>query len=356
MMGKDIKLPVFALLLMGWTVVVHGAALAADTASNWKVECVGRYQLNVPGDVEVALRSLASFTDPNVVLKYRFEDGTGAPYSRGFSVSHVVDSRAFESLKIETQKKRQQRKKNLLAEGDLENADAMRPYDAGEPNTFVWLAKSGATIFIQHEGRIFNLSGGNENATGLQFTQSTLATFHPPPLYDLPPSPGLCIPYGFIADDDREPHDIGVTMRLKDHPDVEIFFQDQTARPPYKTGAHQADSKHLNFGFWEDEVHGEKEINVLFPGYHGVHLDGREGTASFVEITHTDGSKDYGYAAVVAGDYQATADTPRLMLYVIRTAARAKGAPVSKHDLKEIAEKIAASVKRRETKPDAMQR
>jgi hypothetical protein len=53
----------------------------------------------------------------------------------------------------------------------------------------------------------------------------------------------------------------------------------------------------------------------------------------------------------VKGDASAKEDSPTLMLYVIRTAKRAKVEPLSKDQVKDIAERIAASVKRRATKP-----
>lgn len=63
-------------------------------------------------------------------------------------------------------------------------------------------------------------------------------------------------------------------------------------------------------------------------------------------------STDYGYLSVVRGDPDAKVDTPDLMFYVIRTAqnASAKGIePVGKEEFLELAQTIAASVKRRPT-------
>lgn len=71
---------------------------------------------------------------------------------------------------------------------------------------------------------------------------------------------------------------------------------------------------------------------------------------TFVQFERKDGTQDYGYLAVAPGDPEAKEDAPDLMLYVIRDAknAKAKGIePVSKEALLEMAQTIAASVKRR---------
>lgn len=325
---------------------------AAEVPQDWKIECVGRYQVSFPGKVEIALRSLPSFTDNNIVNKYIFEDGTDAPYSGGYSVSHIVDDHLFDNLKNETKLKRQQRKKDLIAAGDQENADGLRPYDAGQANIFVWLAKSGATIYFFHEGRIFNLSGGDVSSTGLQFTKSTLAAFKPRQLYTIPKVSGVCIPYGFIADDGKQGHEVGVTMRLIDHPEIEIFFRDKTAFDYTSYGINQTAQtlERITISeLWKVEAESAKQIDWKLPGYHSAQLAGRTGTATFAEITRKDGSKDYGYAVDVNGDPAAKVDSPELMLYVIRNASRAKGKPVSKSEFKEMALKIAASIKKRPT-------
>ena len=40
-------------------------AIASSSKGNWKTECVGRYQMGLPGDVEVALNRLKIGMDGN---------------------------------------------------------------------------------------------------------------------------------------------------------------------------------------------------------------------------------------------------------------------------------------------------
>ena len=48
---------------------------------NLRTECVGRFQVDVPGDVEVALSSYKHFFDSIGTGEYRFSDNTNAPFS-----------------------------------------------------------------------------------------------------------------------------------------------------------------------------------------------------------------------------------------------------------------------------------
>jgi len=65
-----------------------------------------------------------------------------------------------------------------------------------------------------------------------------------------------------------------------------------------------------------------------------------------LEITNQDGTLDYGYFAFARGDPKAKEDRPDLVLYVISTNAKATGKPLSKVEIEDIADRIAASVKR----------
>jgi hypothetical protein len=102
---------------------------------------------------------------------------------------------------------------------------------------------------------------------------------------------------------------------------------------------------------WSQHLTKFKEVKPLWsPSTRRVKLAGYNGLASFMQLTRDDGGVEYGYLAIVRGDPDAREDTPDLMLYMIRNAerARAKGQePISKEAFIEMAETIAASVKRR---------
>ena len=84
-------------------------------------------------------------------------------------------------------------------------------------------------------------------------------------------------------------------------------------------------------------------------------LAGQPGGKTFVKLTRDDKAQttDYGYLAAARGDPDATEDRPDLMLYVIQDSINAtkRGiAPLTKKQFIDLAEKIAASVTRREVR------
>lgn len=156
----------------------------------------------------------------------------------------------------------------------------------------------------------------------------------------------MCLPGIFIRDDGGdEGRSIGVTFRLKDHPDVTIFFLDDKASlsDPKMT------SKQKNQFVWQWEYPMGKKVKLkgLIP-YRSAAMDGREGVATLGEITTFTGDTDYGYLVTVQGDVHAASDTPNLLLLVKRDSHNANGhPPISPEELEKMGESIAASVHRR---------
>ncbi|WP_322057199.1 T6SS immunity protein Tli4 family protein [Paraburkholderia sp. J63] len=163
---------------------------------------------------------------------------------------------------------------------------------------------------------------------------------------EIPPEPGVCLPGLFVST--NQPDDvrsIGVTFRLKAHPDVLIFFRDLKVlkNQPRLT------SRQMNEFVWTSDFGVGKAVKLhgVFP-WRSVKLDGREGVGSFGTITRKDDSTDYGYLVTVQGNLDATTDTPDLLLYVERNAAAAQGkTPVTADEIEKIGEEVAASIKRR---------
>lgn len=373
-----------AVLVTGWLLLVSANALAADTSVDWKTECVGRYQMSLPGEVEIILpapRALNSDSDEliarylsasktfgNQGKEYRnlnFHTNSKFLYLGDIGITVEVPEIDFDNLRKMYKGRKQYYLKNApllekegyaaAADDYKEKAAEERPLDYDQKNMFGWDVKGGALIYLYRDSRIFvldlNLMMAGETAKNMKNdVNSFLQVFRNRPLHDIPLQNGVCIPYGFIADDGKQGRHVAVTMRLIAHPDVEIFFEDKTAHDHGIKQTTQTQERTEMSMLWNQHAQSSKEIKLAFPGYRSVTLDGREGTASFVEIKRKDGSPDYGYAAVVNGDHTAKTDAPKLMLYVIRTASRGKGKPVSKNELKDIAHKIAASVKRREVK------
>ncbi|WP_162083988.1 T6SS immunity protein Tli4 family protein [Sulfuriferula nivalis] len=318
--------------------------------------------------MEVALTIPEKLFKPNdVVNEYRFNDRVIAAFSGilteygGVYVTAQQNIKIFENLKETISQQRNHRKQELIEQGNRSEADAIQIYDSGLPNTYVWIAKLGAGIYMDRNSRIYQQSGWIENQSGLQYAKSFLNHFHPRALYEIPNQPGVCFPYGFIADDGKAPRNVAVTMRLIDHPDVEVFFKDSS---DYIGKADDTAEDDLKW-FWTMMYNRyAKTATMDSRGFRNITIDNHKGTGLFVTLTRydrstyhgdvaislgapADGSTDYGYAAIVNGDPKT--NTPGQMIYVIRTASRAIAQgiqPVSKEQIKDIAEQMMASIKR----------
>ena len=341
----------------GWLLLASANAFAADASADWKTECVGRFQVSLPGEVEMALLIPQALVKSDINNKYRFLDQTSAPrsdirYQGTLGVSAGLNEGDFTQLRSDISQKKQKSKQYFLENDDPSTANSIRLFDIASVDTFAWRSKQTVDAYIYRSRHIFHyfVSGLSNESEHQSLLSAFINSFHPRPLYETPKGEGVCIPYGFIKDDGKPGRQIGVTMRLKAHPEVEIFFEDRSAADYGIKQTAQTQEKTEMSMLWDQQVRSSKKIDLAFLGYRSIKLDGRNGTGGFVEITQLDDSKDYGFAAVVNGDHTAKTDSPQLMMYVIRTASRAKGTPISKSELKDMAKKIAASIKRREVK------
>ena len=350
--------PIF-LFSIGAIQTVFGAG---SSPSDWKSECIGHYQVAVPGAVEIALSKRSNFFNMDNMGANIFEDGSNAPYSgftstnrRWTEIGAFTSVEDFEKLRAQISAEKKADKKKLLQTGKKIISDSIGPYKLNIPDTFAWKDSVGIDVYFFRDNRIYQYMAMDfktlaENEADLNHF---LSNFRTRQLFEIPDENGICFPYSFLKSNSFNRLIVGVTMRLKDHPDVEIFFKETMATPPPPPSKDDinfdADKTVRNFlEAHLETTEGIYQINYSFPKTRSIKLDGREGKASFVEIIRDDDhSHDFAYVAAVKGDPKSVTDAPDLMLYVVRNAARAKGEPVSKSELKEIAEKITDSIKRR---------
>jgi len=344
MMKSTLGLFILAALLI--PILSLGVQHNLDELAKWKTECVGRYQVSVPGNVDIAIARFG------ISAHAGFSDGQPAPFSQLsylgeisiFSFASGADIIKFKNNNILSQKKM---KKELLDSSDEKKKKwgrEMKGLKYDTPTLFGWDGEDRypALNFIL-SNKIISYSINNYNDATKDLNKKNfnnfLNNFNPRTLHEIPTQPGVCIPYGFIADDGTAPRDIGVTMRLIDHPDVEIFFRDTSG---YLTGGTLHSPKDEIEYFWTIMYQKYTKLTEAdFWGYRSIKMGGQAGKGMFATIHRYDDSIDYGYIAIVDD----IPNTPSQMLYVIRTAARAKGEPISKDELKDIAEKIMSSVK-----------
>lgn len=335
--------------------MLSAASDAVEVPSHWNAECVGRYQLSFPGEVEVAVAKPETFPQVERPSPYAYSDGHGATYSKihyeGLVfVSAPLSDKQVEKIVKTNQKYTDDAIKEYLAQGDKKTARTLQRLSLARRDSYAWRSGNSAELYLHRDGRLFTWEGdGDEHSEyNRALMLKILNGFRTRQLFEIPRGKGVCIPYGFIADDESGWRDIGVSFRLKDHPDVEIFFQDMGRREDPLRSVDLSTRDRLQF-FWEVIYRGAlKEVHLSWPPYRSVKLDQRDGQYTFARFTRTDDSHDFGYLAYVKGDPKAATDTPNLMLYVIRTGTRATDKPVSEDELKDIAKTIAASIRRRD--------
>ena len=361
-------------------------ALQAKTQAipgDWKTECVGYFQVSVPGEIDIGIAR--GGPDPSKLRhalnagSYEFYEDSNYLGGR-IRTSSLLPKTSFLNIK--------EQKENLMKDLKLrmktDPSINILEYDNG--NSINYFYKSGkhniGAVFIYDLGRIYAYqkpmaeSEPNEAQARSDYMY-VLRNFRARSLYELPTERGVCVPYGFVKDDRPQKRSMGTIMRLKDHPDVKILFRDQSAlfNENFKKEENASVEQELR-AFWERPDWGGVKYQALgFRKFPSVQIGGYKGQSTFVEITRpTRSSKyecswddqyfskaekkaagclpqtlDYGYIAYVKGDPDAKEDTPNLLLYVMQNSEDAPdGKPtIGKDELKKMADTIAASIKRR---------
>ncbi|WP_341678130.1 T6SS immunity protein Tli4 family protein [Niveibacterium sp. SC-1] len=342
---------------------------AREVPESWKTDCVGRMQLSLPGDAEIAANSVkmleAEYRVGSTQPRFEFADGEIAGWSAQhymgrLFVSHQLMKRDISTLDRAASKYVEQSRKwavrtKVSSSGEKLAFEMLRV----EPHKGIGSRVSAAyTVSLFIEDRLIRLSSSGRDMTWAEqgkelnmFLTGVVAR----PFGSIPNKPGVCLPYFFVTDDGKPQRSIGMTYRLRDHPDVSVWLEDASA---LKGGDDRIEAKlepraKSDF-FWSNYRTSDRILlrSEWRTPYRDISLAGTRGVESFVKIVRKDGTADYGYLAAGRGNPDEKGDTPDLMLYVIQDAriAKDKGVePLGKDALLDIAQRIAASVKRRAT-------
>ncbi|WP_310631932.1 T6SS immunity protein Tli4 family protein [Paraburkholderia sp.] len=304
-------------------------------------ECVGRYRLTLPSEAEVAMTTAKAFTDGQVD-PIRFADGMSAPlssfaYNGVFHISRGLSQSVFDA-------KLKQAKDAAAASASSSDADERYTLVAAkDANTLAWKSAKNSGFYAYRNGTAVSF---RTDPVPEERMSDVLANLSARADGEVPTAPGVCLPGLFVSGNrPDEFRNIGVTFRLKAHPDVLIFFHDLKVQK----GQPQLTSRQKNEFVWTSEFGVGKAVKLhgVFP-WRTIKLDGREGVGSFGTITRKNDTTDYGYLVTVQGDLDAPTDTPDLLLYVERNASASQGkTPVTADEIEKIGEEIAASIKRR---------
>ncbi|WP_027209560.1 T6SS immunity protein Tli4 family protein [Burkholderia sp. WSM2232] len=321
--------------------------LTSNAMANGYNECVGRYALALPGPVDVATTTPQILDGEFIRNPTQFADGQPAMYSSfGFNGSFIVVQNPPAGW-VEGYLKKKRHFVKLNAEKIIED-QGFFPREVDASNSFAISGDGVSEFNVYKDGRFIGfkaVSYDGGRALVRQRARDTFMNLHVRQPYQVPVEEGACLPGIFVSQSRAvNVSNVGVTFRLKEHPDVTIFLADRSAGDLSKMTSQQR-----NEFVWTSDAIG-RVIHLHGPlRYRPTMMAGRWGTASFATVTGYDGATDYAYLVTVQGDPNATVDTPDLELLVQRTARyAAKGVPpVSGDELERIAKAVAASVKRR---------
>jgi hypothetical protein len=344
------------------TIFLCGPATFASTPPvNLKTECVGRMQINLPGEVDVAAETEQSWAQSEERV-LRFPDEQRASWSSNSFLGQLKISHPKTSSELEQSVRYYADSRNKFKPGgEVQKITGEKPFSelpTAPHQGVAWqLGEDHYAILLIGSNVVgWRESGGKEIKVDYQ---TLLTGLRPRPLFDVPREPGVCLPYLFVRDDGQMPRHIGMTYRLKAHPDITVWLEDASAaRLGERQNPEKLTARYKAAFFWNQRYQNYRSIESQWPlrrTFKDTLLAGLPGVKTFVKLTRDDKERteDYGYLAAVRGNPDASEDHPDLMLYVIQDSINAtkRGiAPLTKQEFIDIAEKIAASVRRREVK------
>ncbi|WP_336277181.1 T6SS immunity protein Tli4 family protein [Cronobacter dublinensis] len=373
-------------------------------SQGWKRECLGYYQLELPDNLDVALYPINGFINPvyqpegnGFFITSRYatngitfgekyykstQDAVQSQFSTFYYGNYELDistqnkepvdfsaykERIIDKIKfgIDVAKKKEALQLKILGTPVMDKSefDRKHGYEIKDyPHAFVEYDYRGYTIYINGGKRLYHFWGPNAKDTGeksqtaeKQWQQSEpevlslLSRFRPRNLYEVPSAQGFCLPYGFIANDSgHESRNMGVTYRLKNHPDVTIFFQDlgPSSGPGERRPDPNMSAKDYVTYFWNVRYgHSFRDIKLYGKGFSYPDMDNRKAVAASAKFTRYDKQIDYGYVAFVKGE---APEEPDLLFYVIRDSRQARSnPPMAQGEIEKLAEHIVSTIKRR---------
>ena len=339
-----------------------------EPPSTFKAECVGRLQFALP-DAEVAvvnskailqeLKGVTRISDGGISMATQFADGQNAGYSQftyegQLMVSFPVDETLYKTIGDLFEKQERQLRR-LVKPGSVDQrGEPMRHYqiEGLRPGEYAWRFKWNYNYINLVGSTVLKWEAWHDGDEAKEIgtrTFNNIRAARSRPLYTFPyVEQGVCLPYLFVPDDGHARRDIGVTYRLKEHPDVTVWLRDGGAYRSVKASEKEASAHEEIRFFWNLNYSNRK--SVVMKENHAFRIAGLAGEYSVVELTRKDGAIDYGYFASAADAPDKIGDFSDLQMFVIRDAqnAKAKGVePMPKDEFIQLAKAIAATVQKR---------
>jgi len=331
----------------------------AEEKIYWRTDCVGRMQISIPGDADIAYTPPKLMYEDDSTQIYKFPDGSRAGWS-WFSLGGAI--RISNALSpVEVHQFRQEAKKlEKMAQGYVLETSPKGVFEKiylDDKSQFAMRVNSSflfALVLNNHGVTLQSSTVKHQVGQQSQQLKAIVSNMTYRENFSIAELPGVCMPSLLIKGTEGKGILAATTYQLKAHPDITILLEESTAgkpgkyeRPEVFTAIYKS-----NF-FWTQDYQDYDSIENLlkFRRHNNIPFAGQRAVESKVRMIRTDKiTEDFGYLVVTQGNPDAKVDTPDLMLYVIRDAQQAikRGIkPVPKKEFFKLARQIADSVKHR---------
>tara|TARA_R110000764_G_scaffold138885_6_gene226734 strand:+ start:4126 stop:5250 length:1125 start_codon:yes stop_codon:yes gene_type:complete len=151
-------------------------------------------------------------------------------------------------------------------------------HDLGIPDAyFVGSASAPAEAYIYRNNRVYTffMDEAYAKGKGKEAMLDMMSRFRPRELYEVPTESGVCIPYGFIADDGKADYSVKNSLRFTATPNVVFSIVTASPNDPWdthpKTGTYDTDYRP---GYDAQKWTFKRFVE---PTYIGPHLAGMDG-------------------------------------------------------------------------------
>lgn len=251
--------------------------LSSHLMADQRQECLGRHVFEVPEGMEWATYDASRVFRISTGGGHNFTAKVGAkgdsvvygPYGAIIKVSDIVERSEFEAAAnyqlgtgrlnqkriLENIDIKQFRLSKLPGQGygpeviqqlerEIAELEAQVPlalytvHDLGIPDAFFIGGQGDPThAYLYRNQRVYYFVMRRAGDNGTDAFVDLMSRFQPRELYEVPEGPGICIPYGFIADDGKAPYSIKNSLRFTQSPNVVFTLLTASASDPWQTKA-----------------------------------------------------------------------------------------------------------------------
>jgi len=290
---------------------------ALSAAASPRQECLGRLTFDVPEEIEWATFnadrtmqiSKGGGHDFSDMVAARGDNATYGEFGAVIYVSDKVDRSMLDDVygyrrgtsvlhqdqlkeDLETDKRILKRfeRENYSVEDIEEKREQMKKleeqialalptvHDLGIPDAyFVGSASAPAEAYIYRNNRVyaFFMRTAYAQGKGKEAMLDMMSRFRPRELYEVPDESGVCMPYGFIADDGKADYSVKNSLRFTATPNVVFSIVTASSNDPWdthpKTGTYDTDYRP---GYDAQKWTFKRFVE---PTYIGPHLAGMDG-------------------------------------------------------------------------------